>query len=480
MPVSQKGTLFIIPAEGQRSRLPPPVPSASMPGPDCMEHLRFYWKAVFLTASACLTAPRALHQTRFKAGPPWEASPHASWVDVANSSAKWWIQRTSGSSGFKTVQHATAVTDLAEGLLDLGVSPLGDSPWPCGKRLGVEEMRVCSEGLLGMYRQLSLAPEIVDTSDVTQLMDVGIYLATDGAHTLAPCRTECNNSEKRSRFHVVFDAQYSNEPNCCQLRDVPDGHAARIVKDVEDQDSSGNHITKMTTDGIRVSSYSGLIYNVLEPTSVTCSEDRPCPVVVEVPGASTVPWLILQAWCTGCMEDLGSIIFSVGAMEGPSLDFIENLFIPAVKAFLNSRNDADGNRVYLVSTSTGNEIAFVAALRHPSLFSFALLAGKFMIGKDIENAAAMAQPVQGNKLRKISFHVGSADSAHDEEQNFWSRLQEVVTAVTLPVELEMRYYPGGSHAMWYAGWNAYHQMLWRGRSWISDYLGAVIMTCTPS
>lgn len=326
---------------------------------------------------------------------------------------------------------------------------------------------------------MSLTPEIVDESEVTALAGDAIYAAVDVAEGVAPCRKMAAPANK-NRLNVVFDTQFSNRPTCCQLKNLASGDTARVFKKREKRASERRNISSYTTDGIRFGEYSGVVYSMLEPTSVPCSETHQCPVVVEIPGAATVPWLLLQAWCTGCALDLGTIVVSVDYVEDPSRHFAESVFVPLVNQFLDSRTDVDRGRVYLSSTSKGNEIGLMAALLHPELFAFCLFSGKFFISEHIVQAAQEAKaPATGVRLKKVSFQVGSKDKVHDDDQDFWSKLQEVVKPLDLPTELELRYYSGGTHVMWYAGWNVYRDLLWTGTAYVSSYLRSLSMTCTP-
>lgn len=444
-------------------------------------------RAVFVLASACFTVGRAIHRAPLKDSPSAQVSLHPSWADVVSSSLAWWkSNRRSGvdMNSSDSFNHAKTISDLLDEPPDLGISPLGDSPWNCDAALPYQGVRECTSGLLEKFRSASLAPEIVDGSEVTGVMDLGMYVAKDVGEGLAPCRVEIKPpawAAQANRIDIVFDAQYSNQPRCCPLKDLPSGDAAGAFKDGESTANNSDDIDTYTMDGIRFGRGStGIVYSLIEPASVTCSEHSTCPVVVELPGAATVPWLLLQAWCTGCSRDLGTIVVSMDNVEDPSWSFVEDHFIPTVQEFLNSRRDVNHDRVYLVSTSKGNEVGLLAALLHPEVFNFGLFAGKFLITEDIKKAAKLATKAEDSRLRMISFHVGSDDKIKDDMQDFWSKLQNVVKPVALPMQMELRYYPGGSHAMWYAAWNAYHGLLWTGAEGLDHYLRKLVMTCSSS
>lgn len=428
-------------------------------------------RAAFFLASTCFTTPLALHRSRFQSARP----PDTTWASVVNASVAWWKRnhvKASDSGEHAAFPQAVAGPGAVDGPLPLGVSPLGDSPWSCNYLPRAKWLRECTDEQLEKYR------EIVDELRDTTLMDVGIFLS----HDLRPCK---NSAVYPALNHtgvvdVVVDAQYSDQPACCQVKDIPSGDAAQAFKEGESNASLSGDITSHSTSGIRYGSYGSIVYSFLEPTSKACTRADKCPVVVEVPGASTVPWLLLQAWCTGCLQDLGTIVVSVDNVEDPSLAFVKDQFIPAVIDFLETRSYVDIDRVYLTSTSKGNEIGMLAVLLRPQLFTFALFAGKSFISRDIERAAKMADaPAGGMRLRKVSFHIGAYDGVHDEDQDYWARMDVFVTRLALPIEMELRYYPGGTHAMWYAGWNAYRDLLWTGRRSIGDYASRLTLTCAP-
>lgn len=348
----------------------------------------------------------------------------------------------------------------------------------------VLSMRGCTNAQLETYKTLSDDAEIVDDSELTELEDIGIYIANSEKNGLSPCRTSFKRPEPEytNRFQVVYDPQYSNQPRCCALKNMADGDSARQFKDHESKvrnNQNASDMSEYSFEGITFGRYSSLVYSVLEPTAIKCVESRPCPLVVEVPGAAAVPWLLLQAWCSGCMDDLHTLVLSMDYVDKTSSAYVTGEFVPAVKDFLSSRDGIDANRVYLVSTSKGNEIGLLAVLLHPEIFTFGLFSGKFRVNRDIEWAARNVSRVPGAKLHMISFQIGSKDTVHEEDQDFFAKLQQVVKPIAYPMQMELRYYPGGSHAMWYAGWNIYHNLLWKGSASVKDYLRTVGGTCAP-
>lgn len=220
----------------------------------------------------------------------------------------------------------------------------------------------------------------------------------------------------------------------------------------------------------------GMNYSKLVPTTGVCTSRFPCPLVVEVPGAAGLPWFLLQQRCKKCQEELGVIMVFLATDSNTSTAFVSTNFVPAVRRFV-VQDEVDESRVYLVSASQGNEIAFSAAVSHPDIFAFALLSGKFLVNAGVQEAVA-AKPRQSanSKLSFISLVVGESDNVRDESQNFLRRLGELRGAMA-GTDLHLRFLPGSKHAVWYSAWNMFHDLIWRGHGHPRDYRTLEPLTC---
>jgi len=423
-----------------------------------------YSEAVLLFAAQCGVA-RGLHNS---------ANGSRHWASNANLSALWPADDNPGGTAsrlVKLVEQAKAEIDPTK----LGPGPLGNSPWDCHAAIPIGHLPVCTPPQVERFRSATNTTEIASESGVRKMMDVGVFVAKK--NRMSPCRTAPVRQRHRNTFTAVFDLQYSNRPACCSVNEVPSGDGARLFLDSEAR-ARGASVHR-PTHGVEFRTYKSIVYSLIEPVRNLCGPHRLCPLVVEVPGAASVPWLLLMSWCRECRDGHGTVLISMDEVGDPSNVYVETIFIPAIKDFLSSRRDVDRDRVFLTSASRGNEIALRAALLHPELFSFSLFVGKFRVHAEILQAAHKAGlKRRGNILQKMSFHVGSDDDVHDKDQDFWLILEQVARAVQLDLDLEVRYYPGGPHAMWFAAWNAYRDLLWTGQKKLAQYRNMIATTCT--
>merc|ERR1719162_1687003 len=177
--------------------------------------------------------------------------------------AAWW-KRNRNSSGFP--QTADLVNSHSYPL-DLGASPMGDSQFDCGSALEVKVLRQCRPDMLKKFKNLSLASEIVDESGVTTLMDEAIYVARSEDNGVSPCRRWPKDAGPAhlNRFHVVFDAQYSNQPACCSPKDLPTRDSAHEFQHSEAHVSTGDNVSSSRTGDIRFGKHGRVVYSFLEP-----------------------------------------------------------------------------------------------------------------------------------------------------------------------------------------------------------------------
>lgn len=339
----------------------------------------------------------------------------------------------------------------------LGVSPAGESPWPCSKSVAHKDFAKCPNATVDSYRQLS---HILRHDESLQGLTDSLFLvAESNKKSLSPCRVDMSPDPVAALFEVSVDLQYSNSPRCC----VPHEISTEKLEDSE-----------LASQG----QWQGVNYTLLSPKPSKCTWRLKCPLVVEVPGAAGIPWLIHQQSCNLCARTLGAFLMYLDD-HAVSSHYVTEIFIPAVEDI--RRNQLiDRSRIYLVSASRGNEVALNAAFARPDLFSFVLMAGKFAFNADLKSIIHSAGAPSNARLKSVVLFVGESDGVHDENAKFFSRLQEYVGSSKLNPKVKLRIMPGSQHAVWYAAWNAFHDLIWKGLGKPTEYNGLVPLTCVST
>lgn len=370
-------------------------------------------------------------------------------------------------------------------------SSAGTSPYQCGDLISVGGLQPCSNRDLGKYKPLSTILAQGLPSFQQEYKEV-VLLGQAGSHGLDSCIAVApgdtllalNSTLARPKWAVtrtrvdkplrlVLDAQYSNYPRCC---DAVDRH--------QGLDTTGRGEMKPWTNQalhkLDSGKFAGMPYYTMAPKPGTCTMKRRCPFVVEVSGAAGTPWLLIQAHCHKCFEELGAYLLAVTNVSSVDKSFVNRRFVPLVKDFLRRKSYLDIKRTYLVSASRGNEIALYAALAHPHLFSLVAMSGVFKINDDIKEL--MARPatmgnVRRTRLSSIQFHLGDKDMNHADE-NFFSSVQAGFSKYPINgPQVEVRVYPESEHPTWYATWNALHEVIWSGTRKLAELDGKLLTTC---
>jgi len=350
-----------------------------------------------------------------------------------------------------------------------GSAPAGTSEWPCSTSIAQSDFPACAVDNAVAFRSLSLSLK----RDFDTIHDMTNYMYLIGKplnnSRLRPCRYIARASDDSPSFQVSLDFQYSNKPRCCV--DLDQALGAR-------NDDVENVLAQLPVEH---GNMLGLNYSRLTPASKTCSSRFPCPLVVEVPGAAGLPWLLLQQNCKRCRNELGVVMVALETQGETSTEFVKISFVPVVQHFM-APADIDEERVYLVSASQGNEVAFNAVLSNAHIFSFALLSGKFLLSRDIRKEVPDAlQSVANSKLAFVSLVIGEDDTVRDESQDFFHKLNDLREHMRKSpqfyFDLHLRFLPGSRHAVWYTAWNMFHDLVWRGRGHPRDYKTLEPLTC---
>jgi len=342
--------------------------------------------------------------------------------------------------------------------------------------------RTCAPGDADRFAKACHTLDWTSNPMVVAHVKEAYFLGHNASSQLHTCRFAPKGTSSKHRVRVIVDAQYVNEPRCSSehqsANQIDESSPFKAVEKKSQARTAGGKVHTGSQHGaeIQFQSFGDIVYSYVEPEPKKCSAFEPCPLVVEVPGAANVPWLLLQTVYTKCSAELGVYMASVDASEDSSQKFISSVFVPLVKDFMRARADVDPARVYLVGTSRGCEIALLAAISHPGVFSFAHLSGKFLITDDIK-AAADRYSKQHSQLVSIEIHVGTMDTVQDDVQSFYHTLWNLTDALGPDLSYTLRLYPGSWHAVWYAAWNAFHPVLWTGTRRPAEFLNEVPTTC---
>lgn len=299
-----------------------------------------------------------------------------------------------------------------------------------------------------------------------------VVLLGKGPNGLESCQP--HTSEWPSRMRMTVDAQYANYPRCCPSERLSDLTL----------DSQGN-LDPWATRALHSSKlgrYQNTSYFELWP-EVKCSKSNLCPLVVVLPGHGGVPWLMIQAQCGLCRSTLASVLLAFADVEDTTASFVKLQFETLVVWYMEVNSQKiDDQQVFLVSSSKGNEIAIQAALAYPHIFRMVAMAGMFRTSGDLQVAigreADQVAGAPGRKLKSLQFHIGDEDHILDRNQ-FFSGLSKVARAWPHDIDsvVDIRVYPSSEHAVWYATWNALHEVIWTGRQTVHDIVREVPTTC---
>lgn len=193
-----------------------------------------------------------------------------------------------------------------------------------------------------------------------------------------------------------------------------------------------------------------------------------CPLVVEVAGHESMPWLQVRSFCKECNSRLGVVIISPVDHEYTGLDWVNSTFVPWVRRYIAQSHMVDKKRVYLVTESKGNEIGLSACLAAPDIFSFALFNGKFMFTADMWSLVMKPGSFKAGKkagLKQLSFHLGDIDPIFPDEQfyaNFTKMLAKHAHEGQSVPKIDTHIYPGRAHDTSFGVWNQMTNVIWTG------------------
>lgn len=212
------------------------------------------------------------------------------------------------------------------------------------------------------------------------------------------------------------------------------------------------------------------------PKDGTCSASSKCPLVVQLPGDGELvpglgdPWLLVQAHCKACYEELRAVLISPQLfMDGThrtDSDVIEAALVPLVRSVLRQHAELDESRVYLVGQGRGAAIALHTAALHPHIFLAAVLSGTFNTSA-VKHSLAVdrtsldaASGIDGPRLESLQFHVGESDA---DMERFVAQAQDVLKPVHSLLSVDVRVYAGSSTAAWQGAFAATHDVIWTGQ-----------------
>lgn len=337
--------------------------------------------------------------------------------------------------------------------------PSGGPTWVCGAYWLDNTTRRCSADDVELMKSIDI-------------LSNGTFKPADVAYEIMymespPCKSTKGNSSKP--YRVVLDTHFANWPRCCTDAETEDlkvtewGSCSGMVKEVDNI---------LTTDGDLVR---------LDPPNQTCTADKPCALVLALPGAAGNPWLLYQAGCKFCAATLRAVL--VSSKTCLKYDCFSSKVMPSVKNILERSSGAiDAQKVYLVSTSKGNELGLRAAMAYPDVFTAIVLTGQFRwsLGGFSSWTKESTLGLMNNKSRKLKFlqfHVGANDT--NQGTTWWEKL--ALWADNFPVDnyadlrVDVRIYEGAEHPVWFAAWNALHASLWFSSDWIGNRVHGTCM-----
>merc|ERR1719265_1485446 len=187
---------------------------------------------------------------------------------------------------------------------------------------------------------------------------------------------------------------------------------------------------------------------------------------MQLPGAMGNAWLLMQTECRRCRRSLATVLITpVASPDDVHADAVLGAVHHAVR-----QGGIDRSRIYLTSTSKGNEIALGLAATHSNVFAMAVLAGQVDLTSYKVTVALRKAPldkladVPGRRLTSLQFHIGDADAGWP---GFWQEFPKLAqqfpkTGAHNPM-IDVRLYLDAEHPVWFAAWNSLHDVLWLGK-----------------
>lgn len=364
----------------------------------------------------------------------------------------------------------------------------GPSKWECGQMLFPPHLDSCDKNKVETFRGYThiLNDNVGSLSRVTGNV---FLLANNASRDLQPCIVGPHAFREatwsvHNPLRVVVDAQYINRPRCCHGSEV-DGLVLNDAGEYKQWTLGAiAHLENITAFGMS--------FYRRKPTVNPCTEEEPCPLVIQIPGAGGNPWFLIQSNCTACQKELGAVIISpflerdmhlpTGDEVGTSNLVLKASLIPFLDAYIPAHPDIDPQRVYVVAQSQGDDTALRLALLRPDLISLVSLSGKNAISNEtmemLQWPGLVLRVQSSPRLKYIQWNIGDLDTVFEDADYYWAFAKQIRTFTpgALPT-LDLRIYPQSFHSVWWAAWNALHEIIWTGQRWPLRAATALTTTC---
>lgn len=332
-------------------------------------------------------------------------------------------------------------------------STFGPPAWECDwEVLPASVQDECANGMFMLSEVLSKEVTANGTFPFGMVSSEALVIGARAG--LPPVCTYRRGLPEQAALRTMLDAQFANWPRCCGTDELP----GLVTVD------GGMGASAIAAEELFSLVEAGSVsYKRMDPVKRTCSSARPCPLVVVLPGAAGNPWFLYQAACPRCKESLASVLIS------PYRTWNITGIMGCVDHALQG-SEIDKDRVYMVSTSRGNEFALRAALFHSDVFTMVALAGQFSWKRAISDYSLDQELVRRmltsprRRLKSLQFHVGD----HDVNQGsaWWTELAELQRLFPPMLDhnllVDLRIYLQAEHPAWFAAWNSLHDVLWLG------------------
>lgn len=342
----------------------------------------------------------------------------------------------------------------------------------CGVVYTQDALRECSMDDVNTFAKLSVFLD-QNPGNIDRIYTDVVFLGDN--RSLSSCKMTKGplwmaQTANRS-MRLLVDAQYVNAPRCCNDQE--------LTGLFTDQGKVGPWTHAAAESLRRGKSEKGLDYVQLWPHYGVCTFESPCPFLVHMAGDGDVvpgigdPWLLIQGFCDKCREELSAVMIapaipmdlvnSQGVSEGASDPIVEEKLIPLVEEMLHRHEELDKARVYVIAMSKGVDTALRCVLRAPHIFSMAIFSGLFVISEPTKQALSDPQVKEAlgrGRLKRIQFHIGDLDRCFSSEEFFTTFSDAFTEAMPADINVDLRIYPESKHNVWYAAWNALHEVIW--------------------
>jgi len=220
-------------------------------------------------------------------------------------------------------------------------------------------------------------------------------------------------------------------------------------------------------------------YQIMWPADGTCSEDKPCPVMIFFHGCGAMVLPAMQASADDtCFSNLNTVMIMPKlekderwTTDGTSI--LDEFILPLWESLQETHGaKLDTNRVAVMGASLGSGMALQAGLLHPDKFSLVVAAG-LADGSHCEDAASggkvewdSSAVLAGNSVPSGDKLKGIVVVMAEKETELDTRLSALLQMVPDKIPLNMRLYADAGHATGilytFNQWSGMHDTIFKG------------------